>query len=268
MFSLQNKIAVITGANGVLGAAMCDYLGSQGATIVVLGRTEEKVNSLVTLLQDKKYNAFAALADVTNEEQLLKIHNFIQERFGKIDILVNAAGGNQPGATVMPTQFLGETSTDDLKKVIELNYLGTYLPIKIFLPLLITKTGSSIINISSMAASRPLTRVMGYASAKAAVDNLTKWLSVEFANKYGANIRVNAIAPGFFLTEQNRKLLTNDDASLSQRGNQIIEHTPMKRFGNPEDLFGALHWLASDASKFVTGTIVGVDGGFNAYSGV
>jgi NAD(P)-dependent dehydrogenase (short-subunit alcohol dehydrogenase family) len=268
MFSLQNKIAVITGASGVLGAAMCKYLGTQGVIVVVLGRTPDKVNALVAQLQAKHYQAFAAIADVTNEAQLATVYNFLKEKFGKIDVLVNAAGGNQSGATVMPNQFLDETSTEALKQVIELNYLGTYLPIKILLPLLTTQSGSSIINISSMAAARPLSRVMGYASAKAAVDNLTQWLSVEFANKYGANLRVNAIAPGFFLTDQNRKLLTNDDGSLSARGYQIIEHTPMKRFGEPDDLFGALHWLASDASKFVTGTIVKVDGGFNAYSGV
>src|SRR5690606_11189630 len=145
---------------------------------------------------------------------------------------------------------------------------GTFLPIKVFLPLLRAENKGSIINISSMAASRPLTRVMGYASAKAAVDNLTKWMGIEFATKFGAGMRVNAVVPGLFLTEQNRQLLTQEDGSLTSRGNQIIEHTPLKRFGNPEDLFGAIQWLCSDASKFITGTIIPVDGGFSAFSGV
>lgn len=268
MFTIKDKVAVITGASGVLGSAMCKYLGSQDVTVFVLGRTESKVNELVNQLKSEGYTAYEAVADVTNELHLKNIFDDINKRFGRIDILVNAAGGNQPGAVVMPHQFLDDTSTDDLKKVIDLNYLGTFLPIKIFLPLLIKTSGSSIINISSMAVSRAITRVMGYSSAKAAVDNLTKWLAVEFANKYGSHVRVNAIAPGFFLTEQNRNLLTNSDNSLTERGIKIIEHTPMKRFGNPDDLFGALHWLASDASKFVTGTIVDVDGGFNSYSGI
>lgn len=268
MFSLQNKVVVITGASGVLGEEMCRYLGSQGAIIGVLGRTESKVKNLVNQLKLAGFQAFEATADVTDEIQLKNVCQSIDEKFGRIDVLINTAGGNQPGAVVMPHQFLDDSSTEDLKKVMDLNYMGTFLPIKLFLPLLTKSTGSSIINISSMAATRAITRVMGYSSAKAAVDNLTKWLAVEFANKYGEHVRVNAIAPGFFLTEQNRNLLTNPDGSLTDRGNKIIERTPMKRFGNPDDLLGALHWLSSDASKFVTGTIIDVDGGFNSFSGV
>lgn len=173
-----------------------------------------------------------------------------------------------PGAIVTPDQTIADLSGEDVKKIMDLNYLGTFLPIKTFLPLLNSGNPASIINISSMAASRPMTRVMGYASAKAAVDNLTKWLSVEFSKKFGSHLRVNAVAPGFFLTEQNRQLLTQEDGSLTSRGNQIIDHTPMARFGDPEDLFGTIQWLCSDASKFVTGTTIAVDGGFSAYSGV
>lgn len=268
MFSLQNKVVVITGACGVLGEEMCHYLGSQGAIVGVLGRTESKVKNLVEKLIAASFQAFEAVADVTDENQILTIRQFIEEKFGKIDVLINAAGGNQPGAVVMPHQFLDDSSTEDLKKVMDLNYMGTFLPIKLFLPLLLKGNSTTIINISSMSATRAITRVLGYSSAKAAIDILTKWLAVEFAHKYGEKIRVNAIAPGFFLTEQNRTLLTNPDGSLTDRGNKIISLTPMNRFGNPDDLLGALHWLSSDASKFVTGTIIDVDGGFNSFSGV
>jgi NAD(P)-dependent dehydrogenase (short-subunit alcohol dehydrogenase family) len=182
--------------------------------------------------------------------------------------LINLAGGNRPDAIVSPIQTLEDLSPEAVKKVMDLNYQGTLIPIKCFFPLMLSNKSGNIINISSMAASRPMTRVVGYASAKAAIDNLTKWLSVEFAQKHGQNFRVNAIAPGFFLTEQNRSLLTESNGSLTQRGNQIIAHTPMNRFGEPEDLLGTLQWLCSDASKFVTGTIIPVDGGFSAYSGV
>jgi NAD(P)-dependent dehydrogenase (short-subunit alcohol dehydrogenase family) len=161
-----------------------------------------------------------------------------------------------------------DLDSDSLKKVVDLNFLGTILPTKALLPLMLKSDKGNIINISSMAASRPMTRVMGYAAAKAAIDNFTKFLAVELATKHGAGFRVNALAPGFFLTEQNRSLLTEPNGSLTQRGNQIITHTPMNRFGNPEDLLGTLHWLCADASAFVTGTIIAVDGGFGAYSGV
>ena len=197
-----------------------------------------------------------------------EVYEQIEKAFGKLDVLINAAGGNLPGAVIQPSQDLMDTDLDELRKVMELNYLGTFIPTKVFLPLFLKEKKGSIINISSMTAQRPLTRVLGYGSAKAAVDNLTQWLAVECCQKYGDGIRVNAIAPGFFLTEQNRTLLTNEDGSLTERGLRIIENTPMKEFGNPEDLLGAVHWLCSDASRFVTGTIIPVDGGFNAYSGV
>jgi NAD(P)-dependent dehydrogenase (short-subunit alcohol dehydrogenase family) len=192
----------------------------------------------------------------------------IESEHDSLDILINAAGGNMPGAVVTPDQNFLDLDLPSLRKVMDLNYLGTVLPIKALLPLMIKNNRGNILNISSMAASRPMTRVMGYASAKAAIDNLTKWLSVELATKHGPQFRVNAIAPGFFLTEQNRTLLTENDGSLTSRGNQIITHTPMNRFGEPDDLLGTLQWLCSDASAFVTGTIVSVDGGFSAYSGV
>jgi len=192
----------------------------------------------------------------------------LRESFGKIDVLINAAGGNMKGAVISPDQNIVDADTNALREVMELNYLGSFLPVKVFLPLLLQAAKGSIINISSMAASRPMTRVMGYSSAKAAIDNLTKWLAVEFCVKHGKDLRVNAIAPGFFLTEQNRSLLTEKDGTLTSRGNKILEHTPMGIFGQPSDLFGVTQWLCSEASSFVTGTIIPVDGGFSAYSGV
>ena len=247
---------------------MALYLASHGAELLLLGRTPEKVNALRDQILAQGGKAWGYYADVTDEESLEKVAQLISTQHESISILINAAGGNMPGAVIRPDQTFLDLDSEALKQVMDLNYLGTVFPIKAFLPLLIKNKGGNILNISSMAASRPMTRVMGYASAKAAIDNLTKWLAVELATKYGPNFRVNGLAPGFFLTEQNRALLTEKDGSLTQRGQQIISHTPMDRFGQPEDLLGTLHWLCSDASAFVTGSVVAVDGGFSAYAGV
>lgn len=267
-FSVNKKNIILSGATGVLGKAIALHLAGEGANMIILGRNSSKVDALVKEIKEKNGSAYAALADVTQESELQRLQEELSSQFKSIDVLINAAGGNMPGAVVTPDQTIADLNSGDVKKIMDLNYLGTFLPVKTFLPLLKAADKASIINISSMAASRPMTRVMGYASAKAAVENLTKWLAVEFANKFGPNLRVNAVAPGFFLTDQNRQLLTQEDGSLSSRGNQIIEHTPMARFGDPEDLFGTIQWLCSDASGFVTGTIIPVDGGFSAYSGV
>ncbi len=268
LFSIKNKVIVISGGTGVLGSAIAKYLAQQGAVIVVLGRTALKVERLTDEIKKEGGSAFSAIADVTNEDQLVDIKQQLKNEFGKIDVLINAAGGNMAGAVIMPDQTILDSDVASLRKVIELNYLGTFLPTRTFLPLFLKEKKGTIINISSMSAERPLTRVMGYSSAKAAIDNLTKWLAIEFNRKYGEGMRVNAIAPGFFLTEQNKTLLTDEEGNLTQRGKQIVDNTPMGRFGNPDELFGAAHWLCSDASKFVTGTIIPVDGGFGAYSGV
>lgn len=267
-FSVKDKTIMLSGATGVLGKAIALHLAGEGAHMIILGRNAAKVEDLVRQIQSSNGKATAAVADVTDEQQLLSLQTELSAIFAHIDVLINAAGGNMPGAIVTPDQTIADLDSEDVKKIMDLNYLGTFLPVKAFLPLLKAADKASIINISSMAATRPMTRVMGYASAKAAVDNLTKWLAVEFAKKFGPHLRVNAVAPGFFLTEQNRQLLTEEDGSLTSRGNQIIGHTPMERFGDPEDLFGAVQWLCSDASTFVTGTIIPVDGGFSAYSGV
>ena len=268
IFSLTGKKIAFSGATGVLGKTMAIHLAEAGAELLILGRTPEKVQELVQEINESGGKAWAYIADVTEEDSLEKVAQIIEAQHGRIDILINSAGGNMPGAVVRPDQTFLDLDTASLRKVMDLNYLGTVLPTKFLLPLMLKNGKGNILNISSMAASRPMTRVMGYASAKAAIDNLTKWLSVELAHKHGPAFRVNAIAPGFFLTEQNRTLLTEPDGSLTQRGNQIISHTPMNRFGKPEDLLGALHWLCSDASAFVTGTVIAVDGGFSAYSGV
>ena len=268
IFSLEGKKIALSGATGVLGTTMALHLAKEGAEVLILGRTPNKVSNLVSEINSNGGKAWGYFLDVTDEDSLQKVAQVIESQHGRIDILINSAGGNMPGAIIRPDQNFLDLDTNSLRKVMDLNYLGTVLPIRALLPLMLKNGKGNILNISSMAASRPLTRVMGYASAKAAIDNLTKWLSVELAQKHGPEFRVNAIAPGFFLTEQNRTLLTEADGSLTQRGNQIITHTPMNRFGKPEDLLGALQWLCSDASAFVTGTIVAVDGGFSAYSGV
>ena len=269
LFSVKGKTIVISGGTGILGKAIATHLAKEGAKIIILGRNPSKVQKLVEEIKADGNFAVAAIADVTDEDQLTQVREEILSKdFDRIDVLINAAGGNMPGAVVTPDQTLADLSGEDVRKIVDLNYMGTFLPIKSFLPLLTKEGRGNIINISSMAASRPMTRVMGYASSKAAIDNLTKWLATEFATKYGPGMRVNAVAPGFFLTEQNRTLLTESDGSLTSRGNQIISHTPMDRFGEPEDLFGTIQWLCSDSSKFITGTIIPVDGGFSAYSGV
>ena len=268
MFEITDMKIIITGATGVLGKTMAFHLAKEGANVLIIGRTASKVEKLVSEIRSLNGKADGFLADVTKEEQVEAAARQIKSRYGTVDILINLAGGNMPGAVVRPDQTVDDLSVEAVKEVMDLNYQGTFIPIKHFIPLMLPNKKGNIINISSMAASRPMTRAMGYASAKAAIDNLTKWMAVELNSKYGPDFRVNAIAPGFFLTEQNRTLLTETDGSLTQRGNQIIGHTPMGRFGKPDDLLGTLQWLCSDASKFVTGTIIAVDGGFSAYSGV
>jgi NAD(P)-dependent dehydrogenase (short-subunit alcohol dehydrogenase family) len=235
LFDLKGTKILFSGATGVLGTSMALYLAQQGAELLLLGRTPEKVNALRDQITAEGGKAWGYYADVTDEESLQKVEPLIESQHGSVAVLINAAGGNMPGAVIRPEQTILDLDGDALRQVMDLNYLGTVFPIKAFLPLLLKNGGGTILNISSMAASRPMTRVMGYASAKAAIDNLTKWLAVELASKHGPSFRVNALAPGFFLTEQNRTLLTQEDGSLTQRGIQIISHTPMNRFGHPDD---------------------------------
>lgn len=267
-FELSGKTAVVTGGTGVLGGAMSQALAAAGANVGILGRDQNKAAHIVQQITKAGGDALPLIADVLNQEQLESTREKVLDRWGTIDILVNAAGGNMPKATVNPDQSIFDVPREALEKVVDVNFLGSFYSTQVFAKPMIDKQKGSIINISSMAAERPMTRVVGYAAAKASIDNYTKWLATEFASKYGEGIRVNAIAPGFFIGEQNYDLLLNEDESLTQRGQTIIEHTPMKRFGEPDDLAGTLIWLCSEASSFVTGTVIPVDGGFSAFSGV
>lgn len=267
-FDLSGKTVVVTGGTGVLGGAMSKALAQAGANVGILGRNKSKAEEKIRQITEAGGKAIALIADVLEEEELVKAKDKVLKKWGTIDILVNAAGGNMPKATVSPDQSIFDLSPEAIEKVVGVNFLGTFYTTQVFAQPMIEQNKGTIVNISSMAASRPMTRVMGYAASKAAIDNYTKWLATELATKYGEGIRVNAIAPGFFIGEQNHDLLLNEDESLTSRGQAIIEHTPMKRFGDPHDLSGTLIWLCSEASAFVTGTVIPVDGGFSAYSGV
>lgn len=268
MFSLKGKVAVVTGGTGVLGNAMCRALSHAGAKVVILGRRKDAADSLANELISLGGEALGVSADVLNKEQLVEARRIILDDFGSVDILVNSAGGNVAGAVIPPDKTFLDLDMEDFEKVVSLNLTGTVLPSQVFGETIIQKKKGTIINISSMAALRPLTRIVGYASAKAAVSNFTQWLAVEMARKYGEGIRVNAIAPGFFITEQNRKLLTTPDGGLTDRGKSIINSTPFGRFGEADELSSTLIWLCSDASRFVSGVIVPVDGAFSSFSGV
>ncbi|MDD3728190.1 MAG: SDR family oxidoreductase [Dysgonamonadaceae bacterium] len=266
LFNVSDKVVVITGGTGVLGAAMVEYLAQHGAKIVVLARNKERGDKLIEKVRSKGGDAIFLVTDVNNKEILEKNKNDILAKYKKIDVLINGAGGNMPGATIGPDQTIFDLDINEFKTVVDLNLLGTVLPSIVFGSCMIEQKKGSIINISSEAALRPLTRVVGYGASKAAVTNFTKYLAIELATKFGDGMRVNAIAPGFFITEQNRSLLTQSDGSFTDRGKAIIAHTPFGRFGEPDELLGTLHWLVSDASKFVTGTLTVVDGGFDAFS--
>jgi len=268
LFDITGKTAVITGGTGVLGGAMAIGLAQAGAHVVVLGRKKENGDALIKKIQEKGKDAMFVQADVLNAAQLTEAKEKILKQHNTIDILVNAAGGNMPGATILPEQNFFDLKMDEFQKVVDLNLMGTVLPTKIFCDVMARQKKGVVINISSMASFRPITRVVGYAAAKAAVNNFTGWLAIEMAKKFGEGIRVNAIAPGFFITEQNRKLLTNADGTYTPRGQAAIQSTPFARFGVPEELIGTLIWLCSDASSFVTGVDIPVDGGFNVFCGV
>ncbi len=270
MFDLTGKVAVVTGGTGALGMSMVRGLAAAGAQVAVLARRAEPLAALVAHLHASGGQALGVPADVLDKAQLEAAAARIRAHFGRVDILVNAAGGNQPQATVMPDQrTFFDLPAEALTWVFNLNWLGSVLASQVFGQGMAAQGSGVIINLSSMAAFTPLTRVVAYASAKAALNNFTQWLAVYMAREHSPHIRVNALAPGFFLGEQNRFLLIDPESgALTARGQQIISHTPMGRFGEPDDLIGTLIWLASDAARFVTGIVVPVDGGFSAYSGV
>lgn len=268
LFNIKNKVAVVTGGTGVLGSSIAQHLAASGAKIVILGRNQETIDKSVTALEENGYDAFGIEANILDKKSLEAARKKIIEHYGKVDILLNAAGGNMPGATINEDQTIFDLSMDAFQTVTDLNLNGTVIPSIVFGELMANQKEGVIINFSSMTVERAVTRVVGYSASKAAMENFTRWMAVEMATKFSSKIRVNAIAPGFFIGNQNRKLLTNADGTYTQRGNSIINNTPMKRFGEADELAGAIHFLCSEASQFITGIVLPVDGGFSAFSGV
>lgn len=268
-FSLQNKVIVVTGGTGILGKSFIEGIVKAGGAVGILGRNKDVANERAEFIKKNGGKAIALIADAMNETELLDAKNKVLNEFGRVDGLVNGAGGNQPEGVLLPGDDIFKMNLQGMKKVMDLNTWGTLIPSQIFGEAIAqTAEGGSIVNISSMNSKRAITRVLGYNMGKAAVDCYNQWFAVELANRYGDKIRMNALAPGFFLTEQNRNLLTNPDGSFTERGQKVITNTPFKRFGHPDELQGALVWLLSDASKFVTGSMICVDGGFSIYGGV
>lgn len=266
-FSIRDKVFVVTGGAGVLCSEICREISQLGAKVVVLNRTAAKGQALADELNEKGGDALAVSCDVTSQQALEKARDEILARFGCIDVLINGAGGNQAAATASDDRSFFGLESEALRGVMDLNFMGTLLPCQVFGQVMGGQKSGSIINFASMAGIRPLTRVGGYGAAKAAVINLTQWLATWFARNICAEIRVNAIAPGFFLTEQNRFLMTDKQTGEpTQRGRHVLSQTPMQRYGSPEELVGAVVYLASDASKFVTGICIPVDGGFAVFS--
>ncbi|OYT15524.1 MAG: D-mannonate oxidoreductase [Bacteroidetes bacterium 4572_77] len=268
LFDISNKVCIVTGGSGVLGGAISSYLLQQKVKIAILGSNKDRLDAKIKILQNISNDVIGFECDVLDKTKVEEVCSHILNKFGTIDVLLNAAGGNMPGATIADDENIFDIKLDDFKKVSDLNLNGTLIPSLVFGKVMADKGSGVIVNYSSMAAFKTITRVVGYSASKAAVTNLTKWMATEFALKFGDKLRVNAIAPGFFIGNQNRTLLLNNNGSYTDRGNKIIANTPMKRFGKAEELNGAIHWLISDASSFVTGAIVPVDGGFNIFSGV
>lgn len=268
LFSLEGQVAIVTGGTGVLGGAMARGLALAGAKVGVLGRRRAQADEAVRAIEAAGGAALALVADVLDRAQLEAARDAVLAEWGRIDILVNAAGGNIPSATLAPGQSFFALPVEGLDPVIALNLQGTLLPSQVFGAALASGGRGCIVNISSMTAQRAISRVVGYSVAKAAVDNATRWLAVELARSLGGRLRVNAIAPGFFVGDQNRALLLNPDGSLTPRGQSIVDHTPAGRFGEPGELVSTLIWLCGAGASFVNGVVVPVDGGFSAFSGV
>lgn len=266
LFNIKDYVVVITGGTGILGRTIAKYLANNGAQVVILGRKEEVGKEIVDDIVKDGGKAEFMKTDVMDYAAVQKNCDGIIAKYGRIDTLLNAAGGNMAGATITPDQTFFDLKVEEFQKVLNLNLTGTVIPTQVFLKPMVKQGKGSIINFSSMAAFRPMTRVCGYAAAKAGISNFTAFMATECAKKFGEGIRVNAIAPGFFITEQNRALLTNPDGSYTQRGNDVVRQTPFGRMGDPEELCGTIHYLMSDAAKFVTGTVAVVDGGFNTFA--
>ena len=266
LFDIKDNVVVITGGTGVLGRAIAIHLADQGAKVVIMGRKAEVGNEIVKEIKENGGEAMFLVTDVMNREILEQNLADILAAYGRVDALLTAAGGNMPGATIAPTGTFFDLKIEEFQRVLDLNLTGTVLPTQVFLKPMVEQKKGAIVNFSSMAAFRPMTRVCGYAAAKAGISNFTAYMATEVAKKFGEGIRVNAIAPGFFLTEQNRSLLTNPDGSWTQRGEDVIRQTPFGRMGRAEELCGTIQYLISEAASFVTGTVAVVDGGFNTYA--
>lgn len=267
IFNLKNKVAIITGGGGALAGKMAEGLLQSGALVCLLDIQEERVVARANALSELG-TIKGIECDVLDKARLEKVKEEIISGFGKIDILINTAGGNMPGATIAPDQTIFDMSMDDFDEVAKLNLNGSVLPSLVFGKAMADQGEGCILNMSSMAVDRVITRVAGYSASKAAITNFTRWMAVEMAKKFGDGIRVNALAPGFFIGDQNRKLLLKDDNTMTDRGHEIIRNTPMNRFGDADELIGATLFLCSDAAKFVTAVVLPVDGGFSVFSGV
>jgi NAD(P)-dependent dehydrogenase (short-subunit alcohol dehydrogenase family) len=269
LYDFSGKTVVITGGTGILGGEIACALVGCGANVAILDRNLDPFQHILDLMEPHANQAVAISANVLELDSLRKAADTVQQKFGKVDCLLNAAGGNKAQATTGGNLGFFDLPPDALRWVFDLNLMGTILPSQVFGKRMAEKGEGVILNISSMSAIRPLTRVVAYSAAKAAVSSFTEWLAVHVAQEYSPRIRVNAVAPGFFLTKQNKFLLTEEETgNLTERGKAIIKHTPMGRFGVPEDLFGAVLWLLSPASAFVTGIVLPIDGGFSAFAGV
>lgn len=266
LFDIKDYVVVITGGTGILGRCIAKYLALEGAKVIILGRKEEVGQKIAGDITAAGGHCEFMKTDVMDQEAVRKNRDDIMAKYGRVDTLLNAAGGNMAGANIAPDKTFFDLKVEDFQKVLELNLTGTVIPTQVFLEPMVRQGKGSIINFSSMAAFRPLTRVCGYAAAKAGISNFTEYMATECAKKFGEGIRVNAIAPGFFITEQNRALLTNPDGTYTERGNDVVRQTPFGRMGDPEELCGTIHYLMSDAAKFVTGTVAVVDGGFNVFA--
>jgi len=265
---LEGKVAVITGGGGVLPSAIAEGLAKDGVRCVLLDLAEEKAQDALRRVRQAGSNGLALRTNVLSREELERAAQETMRIFGRVDFLINGAGGNHPKATTSKEVSFFDLPEDAVRFVFDLNFMGTFLACQVFGRIMAEKGEGVILNIASMNAIRPLTRIPAYSAAKAAVANFTQWLAVHMAQEYSPKIRVVAIAPGFFLTEQNRYLLLDEKGELTERGKQIIAHTPMRRFGEPQDLLGAVRWLLSSNAAFVTGVVIPIDGGFSAYAGV
>lgn len=269
LFSLQDKGVVITGGAGILCGTIAEDLAAAGAKVCIADYDEFRAHELAKSIEAKGYFALPIRLNVLDKKEIQEAFVCALDSMGRIDVLINGAGGNKKEATTSEELSFFDLPAEAVRSVMDLNFMGTFLPCQVFGKYFAKEKRGNILNISSMSAFSPLTKVGGYSAAKAAISNFTQWLAVHMCQTYAAEIRVNAIAPGFILTQQNRFLLTDEkNGQLTQRGRLILDHTPMKRFGTPEELCGAVRWLLSEASKFVTGVVVPIDGGFNAFSGV